>query len=107
MANELERTGYPGGLAHGELDLLAASAKARNVALWHVLTVERRLPEDIVADALSESLGPTRIRIDAVDIQPGALKVLTPPVARRYVCLPLEITDSKVTLAMANPQDIY
>ena len=45
MNKELERTGYPAGLAHGELDLLTASAKARNVALWHVLSVERRLPE--------------------------------------------------------------
>jgi type IV pilus assembly protein PilB len=107
MAKELERTAPPGVLAHGELDLLAASAKARNVALWHVLTVERRLPEDVVADALSESLGLTRTRIDTVHVQPDALKVLTLPVARRYVCLPLELTDSNVTLAMANPQDIY
>jgi type IV pilus assembly protein PilB len=107
MANELERTGLPAGLGHGELDLLAASAKSRNVALWHVLTVERRLPEDVVADALSESLGLTRISLDGVHIQPDALKVLTPPVARRYICLPLEITAGDVTLAMANPQDIY
>jgi type IV pilus assembly protein PilB len=107
MSKELERTGHPAGLAHGELDLLTASAKARNVALWHVLSVERRLPEDIVANALSESLGFTRIRLDAVNIQPEALKVLTPPVARKYVCLPLQLTDRNLVLAMANPQDIY
>ena len=107
MSKELERTGHPAGLAHGELDLLTASAKARNVALWHVLSVERRLPEDIVANALSESLGFTRVRLDAVDIQPEALKVLTPPVARKYVCLPLQLTDRNLVLAMANPQDIY
>jgi len=107
MTKELERTGHPAGLAHGELDLLTASAKARNVALWHVLSVERRLPEDVVANALSESLGFTRVRLDAVDIQPEALKVLTPPVARKYVCLPLQLTDRNLVLAMANPQDIY
>ena len=107
MTKELERTGHPAGLAHGELDLLTASAKARNVALWHVLSVERRLPEDVVANALSESLGFTRVRLDAVDVQPEALKVLTPPVARKYVCLPLQLTDRNLVLAMANPQDIY
>ena len=107
MSKELERTGHPAGLAHGELDLLTASAKARNVALWHVLSVERRLPEDIVANALSESLGFTRVRLDAVDIQPEALQALTPPVARQYVCLPLQLTDRNLVLAMANPQDIY
>ncbi|HEY3158927.1 MAG TPA: GspE/PulE family protein [Vicinamibacterales bacterium] len=107
MSNELERTGRPARLARGELDLLAASAQARNVALWHVLTVERRLPEDAVASALCESLGFTRVRLDAVPIQPEALKVLTPLVARKYVCLPLQLTDSNVVLAMANPQDVY
>jgi len=107
MSKELERTGRPAGFAHGELDLLTASAKARNVALWHVLTVERRLPEDVVASALSESLGFSRIRLDAVQVQPEALKLLPPPVARKYVCLPLELTDRKLVLAMANPQDIH
>ncbi|HYS27466.1 MAG TPA: ATPase, T2SS/T4P/T4SS family [Vicinamibacterales bacterium] len=107
MSKELERTGRPAGFAHGELDLLTASAKARNVALWHVLTVERRLPEDVVASALSESLGFSRVRLDAVQVQPEALKLLPPPVARKYVCLPLELTDRKLVLAMANPQDIH
>ena len=51
MAKELERTGYPADLGHGELDLLAASAKARNVALWHVLTVERVLKLYIPANS--------------------------------------------------------
>jgi len=72
-----------------------------------VLTVERRLPEDIVADALSESLGLTRVRLDVINIQPEALKLMTPPTARRYVCLPVEVTAKTLTLAMANPQDIY
>src|SRR2546426_28992 len=107
MGNELERTGSPAGLAYGELDLLAASAKARNVALWHVLSVERRLPEEIVADALSESLGVRRVRIDDVRIEADALKVLEPPLARRYVCLPLALTASDIVVAMANPQDTY
>ena len=107
MSKELERTGHPAGLAHGELDLLTASAKARNVALWHVLSVERRLPEEVVANALSESLGFTRVQLDAFPIQPEALKVLTQPVARKYVCLPLEVTERNLVLAMANPQDVY
>jgi len=107
MAKELERTSYPAGFGHDELDLLAASAKARNVALWHVLTVERRLPEDVVADALSESLGLARVRLDALHIQPEALRLMTPPTARKYVCLPVEVTARTLTLAMANPQDIY
>src|SRR5882672_513487 len=107
MSKELERTGRPAGFAHGELDLLTASAKARNVALWHVLTVERRLPEDVVAGALSESLGFSRVRLDALQVQAEALKLLPPPVARKYVCLPLELTDRKLVLAMANPQDIH
>ena len=107
MGNELERTGSPAGLAYGELDLLAASAKARNVALWHVLSVERRLPEEIVADALSESLGVRRVRIDDIRIEADALKVLDAPVARRYLCLPLALTASDIVVAMANPQDIY
>jgi len=107
MSKELERTRHPAGFAHGELDLLTASAKARNVALWHVLTVERRLPEDVVATALSESLGFSRVRLDAARVQPEALKLLPPPVARKYVCLPLELTDRKLVLAMANPQDIH
>jgi type IV pilus assembly protein PilB len=107
MPNELERTGYPAGLPHAELDVLAASAKARNVALWHVLTAERRLPEEIVADALSRSLGLRRVRIDALRIHADALKVISPPAARRYVCLPVELTPTQVVLAMANPQDTF
>src|SRR5215510_5476356 len=67
---------------------------------------DKQLPEDIFADALSESLGLTRVRIAAVHIAPEALKVLTRRVARQYVCLPLEVTKRKVILAMANPQDM-
>src|SRR2546430_1804426 len=107
MTEDLARTVRSGPLTPVELGALAANANARKVALWHVLTVERQLGEDAVADALSEVLGLTRVRIDAVHIQREALKVLTPRVARQYVCLPLEINARNVTLAMANPQDVY
>src|SRR5215208_4384341 len=103
---ELERTAFPGPMARPDLDALVVSAHRRNVPLWHVLTVEQRLPEDAVADALSASLGLTRVRIDALDIAPDALKLLTPRVARQYVCLPIAMTPKRVTLAMANPQDV-
>jgi len=67
---------------------------------------DTRLSEDLFADTLSESLGLARVRIAGVHIAPEALRVLTRRVARQYVCLPLEITKRKITLAMADPQDI-
>jgi type IV pilus assembly protein PilB len=95
------------GISRARLDDLNASARRRHVALWHVLTIEERLPEETVAEVLSASLGLARVRIDGLAIQPDTLKVLTRRVAQQYICLPIDLTPKTVTLAMANPQNVY
>ena len=106
MNQELERIGEGSGtLASGEIAALAIQAKARKVALWDVLTAERRLSEDAVADALSRWLKVPRVRLDSIGVESAAVKMLTRRLARRHVCLPLRLTPRKLVLAMANPQD--
>jgi type IV pilus assembly protein PilB len=106
MNRDLEPIARPGGLSRAAVDALAASARQRNVALWHVLTVEERWPEEAVADALSLTLGVPRVRLEGLRIQPDALKIIAPRVARQHICLPIRVTAKELTLAMANPQNM-
>ena len=58
-----------------------------------------------IAEALAAALKLPRVRLDAVDVEARALKLVTPGLARKHTCLPLRIAQNKLVLAMSNPLD--
>ena len=95
-----------GALTGHELDNSLRLANARNMSLWDVLTLERQVPEDVLADAFSTWLKLPRVRIDSVDIEPAAVRAVAGSLARKHICLPIRLKGSKnLVLAMTNPLD--
>jgi type IV pilus assembly protein PilB len=95
-----------GALTAAQLELSLRQANARNVSLWDVLTIERRVPEDALADAFSTWLNLPRIRVDAVQVEPAATNAVPGSLARKHTCLPIRLRGkNQLVLAMMNPLD--
>ena len=94
-----------GTLTTQELDLSLVQATARNMSLWDVLVLERQVPEDTLAEALSTSLKLPRVRIESLEIEAAAVKAVAGWLVRKHNCLPIRFTGKKLVLAMANPLD--
>ena len=58
-----------------------------------------------VAEALAAALNLPRVRLDSIDVEARALKLVAPGLARKHTCLPLRIARNKLVLAMSNPLD--
>lgn len=106
MSRELEAILRSSGtLTPQELELSVGQATARNVPLWDVLVLERRVPEDTIAEAFSRWLKVPRVRLDSIAIEAAAVKALPGRLARKHTCLPVRLTNKDLVLAMANPLD--
>ena len=87
-------------LSSTELAVIARQASARNVTLWDVLTFDRRLSDDAVADSLSVWLKLPRVRIDSAHVEPAATQLVSHHVARRHICLPLRLLRGSSTVML-------
>ena len=67
--------------------------------------LQREAHDGAIAEALAAALKLPRVRLDAVDVEARALKLVTPGLARKHTCLPLRIAQNKLVLAMSNPLD--
>ena len=88
-----------------ELAVSVARAKARNLSLWEFLVLERRIPEEILADAFSSALNLPRVFIESTRIDPAALDAVAGWLAHKHTCLPIRFAGKTLVLAMANPLD--
>jgi type IV pilus assembly protein PilB len=94
-----------GALTPQELELGLKQANARNVSLWDILVVERQVPEDALAEGLSNWLNLPRVRLDSVQIEAAAVKTVSDTLAKKHTCLPVRFMGKRLVLAMANPLD--
>ena len=94
-----------GTLTTQELDLSLVQATARNMSLWDVLILERQVPEDTLAEAISASLRLPLVRIESLEIDAAAVKAVAGWLVRKHNCLPIRFTGKSLVLAMANPLD--
>jgi len=67
--------------------------------------LQREAHDGAIAEALAAALKLPRVRLDAVDVEARALKLVAPGLARKHTCLPLRIAQNKLVLAMSNPLD--
>ena len=88
-----------------ELAISLGRAKARNLSLWEFLVLERRIPEDVLADAFSKALNLPRVVVDATRVDAAAVDTVAGWLAHKHTCLPLRLDGKSLVLAMANPLD--
>jgi type IV pilus assembly protein PilB len=88
-----------------ELAISLGRAKARNLSLWEFLVLERRIPEDILADAFSKALNLPRVFVDATRVDAAAVDAVAGWLAHKHTCLPIRFAGKSLVLAMANPLD--
>ena len=67
--------------------------------------LQREAHDGAIAEALAAALKLPRVRLDSVDVEARALKLVAPGLARKHTCLPLRIAQNKLVLAMSNPLD--
>ena len=88
-----------------ELATSLGRAKARNLPLWDFLVLERRIPEDVLANAFSKALNLPRVYIAEISVEPAALEAVSGWLAHKHTCLPIRFGGRALVLAMANPLD--
>ena len=92
-------------LSAAELAVSLGLAKARSLPLWDFLVLERRVPEDVLAEAFSKALKLPRVHIDATAVDAGAIAAVAGWLAHKHTCLPIRFAGKALVLAMANPLD--
>ncbi|MDR3685353.1 MAG: ATPase, T2SS/T4P/T4SS family [Coriobacteriia bacterium] len=87
--------------------LAEAVAVADGRPLPHVLDELGFANEVTVAQAVASSMGLPYVDIGAYDIDPGAALLLKLDLMRRYAVLPIKLEDDELTIAMADPANIF
>jgi type IV pilus assembly protein PilB len=95
----------PGALTSHDLEASLVQATARNLPLLDFLVRERKVPEDTLAETLSQALNLPCVDLAATAVEAPALKAVPPRLATKHTCLPLRFSGKTLVLAMANPLD--
>jgi len=90
-----------------DAQLAEAVAVADGRPLPHVLDELGFADEVTIAKAVAESMGLPFIDIGAYDIDPGAALLVKLDLMRRYAVLPIKLQDDELTIAMADPANIF
>jgi len=73
-----------GALTPDELAVSLGQAKARKLKLWDFLVLERRVSEDVLAEAFSKALNVPRVCIDATSIEASAIEAVAGWLAQKH-----------------------
>ena len=91
-------------LPPGELEKIRAASQAAPVSLWMLLTERRLATDDQILNAVAK-----RFRLPVADLgqyDPRVRETVPENLVRRFVVLPLRLTDSFLEVATSNPFDI-
>lgn len=75
--------------------------------LGRILIEKGWLTEDQLADVLSEKFNIPRVRVDSYTLDPSIVNTIPVDLARRYKVIPLFRVEDTLTVAMADPLDIF
>src|SRR5512140_398943 len=65
------------------------------------------ISEDDITETLSAQFGVPSINLSHFEIDPNVLKLVAPEVARKYNILPVNKTGATITIAMADPTNVF
>ncbi len=90
-----------------DLEKALGEQKASGEELSKILVRLKLIDEDTLTHILSEGLGLPPISISRLKIDPGVVKILSREIAMRYQVIPISLIGDHLTLAMADPLNIF
>src|SRR5512141_88729 len=81
--------------------------QASGMKLGEALVKLNYVSEDDITETLSAQFGVPSINLSHFEIDPNVLKLVAPEVARKYNILPVNKTGATITIAMADPTNVF
>ncbi len=81
--------------------------KDKGVKLGEALINLGFVSEEDITECLSQQFGVPSINLAHFDIDPGVIKLIPADVARKYNILPVNKTGATITIAMADPTNVF
>ncbi|HLC42223.1 MAG TPA: type IV-A pilus assembly ATPase PilB [Methylomirabilota bacterium] len=94
-------------LSQEQLQQALVEQKNSNEKLGSILVRLGYLNEDQLIGFLSRQYGIPSITLSQLDIDPDVLKLVSAPIARKYEVLPIRRIGNTLTLAMADPTNVF
>ncbi len=88
-------------------DRALAEQKKSGGELSKILVKHKFIDEDTLAQVLSEGLGLPPINIDRLKIDPDIVQIIPKETAKKYQIMPISLMGDHLTLAMADPMNIF
>jgi len=96
-----------GLITQEQLQKALAEQKGRSEKLGSILVRLSFLGEDQLTEFLSRQYGIPSITLSQLDIDPDVLKLVPAQIAKKYEMLPVKRTGNTLTLAMADPTNVF
>ena len=90
-----------------ELDLALKEQEKSGGELSKILVKLNLVNEDVLTQVLSEGLGLPPINITRLTIDPEVVKLIPKEIATKYQIIPISVMGNQLTLAMADPLNIF
>ena len=90
-----------------DLDKALAEQKTSGEELSKILVRLKLIDEDALTHILSEGLGLPPISISRLKIDPLVVKIISREIAVKYQVIPISLIGDHLTLAMADPLNIF
>src|SRR5712664_472589 len=90
-----------------ELQRALAEQKGTTEKLGSVLVRLKLVNEEQLTGFLSRQYGIPSITLSQLDIDPGLLRLVPPQIAKKYEVLPVKRAANTLTLAMADPTNVF
>jgi type IV pilus assembly protein PilB len=96
-----------GLISHEQLQRALSEQKGSNEKLGTILVRLGLIQEDQLIGFLSRQYGIPSITLSQLDIDPEVVKLVPAQIARKYEVLPVKRTGNALTLAMADPTNVF
>ena len=90
-----------------DLDRALKEQKKSGGELSKILVKLKIIDEDVLTQVLSEGLGLPPINIDRLKVDPDIVKIIPKETASKYQIMPVSLMGDHLTLAMADPLNIF
>jgi len=90
-----------------DLDIALKEQAKSGGELSKILIQMKLINEDVLTQVLSEGLGLPPINISRLKIDPEVVKLIPKAIAGKYMIMPISLIGDQLTLAMADPLNIF
>src|ERR1019366_1293175 len=94
-------------ITNEQLQEALKEVQSSGMKLGEALVKLRFITEDDITETLSAQFGVPSINLSHFEIDPAVLKLVAADVARKYNILPVNKTGATITIAMADPTNVF